>query len=123
MFSIKLNDCLFMELKIEQNGIILHFFSLFCVEIGKKTSVFLLFLLFFFVCARNFVTLARISRKRVHYIFAQILSPNQHLAREITSKKHVTIGAALNCRLHPEVTWGRAELGERYGGCLRLLCI
>ena len=61
-------------------------FSLFCVEIGKKSPIFLLFLLFFFVCARNFVTLARIFRKRVHYIFAQILSPNQHLAREITSK-------------------------------------
>jgi hypothetical protein len=34
-------------------------------------------------------------------IFAQILSPNQHLEREPTGNNHVTIGAAHKRRLHP----------------------
>ena len=34
-------------------------------------------------------------------IFAQILSPNQHLEREPTGKNHVTIGAAHKRRFHP----------------------
>lgn len=34
-------------------------------------------------------------------IFAQVLSPNQHLEREPTGKNHVTIGAAHKRRLHP----------------------
>lgn len=45
MFSIKLNDCLFMELKIEQNGIILHFFHYFALKSVKK---YLFFYFFYF---------------------------------------------------------------------------
>jgi len=62
-----------MERKNEENGVFRHFLPSFCLENGKKSLVLLLFLLFFFVCARNFVILARISRMRVHYIFAQIV--------------------------------------------------
>ena len=54
-----------MERKNEENGVFRHFLPYFCLENGKKSLVLLLFLLFFFVCARNFVILARISRKRV----------------------------------------------------------
>ena len=100
-----------MERKNEENGVFRHFLPSFCLGNGKKSLVLLLFLLFFFVCARNFVILARISRMRVHnYIFAQILTPNQHLDKRNKRAKsnscwsmrisagfiHKELGAVLN---------------------------
>ena len=58
-------------------------------------------LIFSLIFPRNFVFLARISRKRVNYIFAQILQSNQHLVREAKEQNLISIGVAHKRRLQP----------------------
>ena len=91
-----------MEQKIEGNGVFRHFFLSFCVEIGKKSLILLYFLLFFFVCARNFVILARISRKRVHiHICSNSLTESAPRKRNPKGKDKLPLELRYKRRLHP----------------------
>jgi len=80
-----------MGQKNEENGGFRHFLPSFCVEISKISSFLLLFLLFFFLCPRFFVILARISRMRVHYIFAQIVFRISTSQNEFNEQKLIPV--------------------------------